>query len=239
MENKDIDVNKILFRCSSLGFIMTEPKEKAARERGELSETTKTHLIDKFVSVKYCRETDIVSKYTTKGLMVEEDSLTLYSRFKKRMFTKNEETLSDDFICGTPDVIKENVIDIKSSWDIFTFFRTAHKDINKQYYWQMQGYMCLTGAESAILAYCLTDTPEQLINDEKRKLLWKMGVISEEDANYQEAAAKLEATLTYSDIPLNERIIEIHINRNEDDIHRIYKRVMQCREYMFNEFINK
>lgn len=234
MESKTININDILFRCSSLGYIMTEPRSKTEG----LSETCKTHLVDKFVSVKYGRETDIVSKYTTKGLMVEEDSLTLYSRFKKRMFTKNEQTLNNGFICGTPDVIKENVIDIKSSWDIFTFFRTKQKDINKLYYWQMQGYMALTGASTATLAYCLTDTPEQLINDEKRKLLWKMGVISEEDATYQEAASKLEATLTYSDIPLSERIIEIQIDRNNEDIQRIYDRVMLCRDYMDKHLFN-
>lgn len=234
MESNTINIDNILFRCSSLGYIMTEPRSKSE----VLSETCKIHLVDKFVSVKYGRETDIVSKYTTKGLMVEEDSLTLYSRFKKRMFTKNEATLMNDFISGTPDVIKENVIDIKSSWDIFTFFRTKQKDINKLYYWQMQGYMALTGAKSATLAYCLTDTPEQLINDEKRKLLWKMGVISEDDAMYQEAATKLEATLTYNDIPLSERIIEIVIDRNEEDIQKIYDRVVICRDYMDKNLFN-
>ena len=263
MENKIIDVNNILFRCSSLGYIMTEAKgsiteiqlaELKILEEKEnlthaqskkyaeliakrdappkLSDTTVVHLVDKYVSVKYGRETDIITKYTNKGLSVEEDSLTLYSRYKKRNYTKNQETLSNEFISGTPDVIKEHIIDIKSSWDIFTFFRTKAKDINKMYYWQMQGYMALTGAKSATLAYCLTDTPDHMINDEKRRLLWKMGALTENDPLYIEGAEKLEANLRYEDIPLEERIIEVEIERNEEDIHRIYQRVMQCREYM-------
>lgn len=261
---KQIDVNKILFRCSSLGYIMTEGKNAVLTENQEqelieltnkekrttkqeeklqyliakknappeLSETTKTHLIDKFVSVKYGRETEIVSKYTSKGLMVEEDSLTLYSRFLGRFLTKNEERLSNDFIAGTPDVIKEHIIDIKSSWDIFTFFRTKDKAVNPNYYWQMQGYMALTGAESSTLAYCLTDTPDVLINDEKRKLLWKGGFTSELSPEYLEACEKIDLLLKYDDIPLKERVIEIEVKRNESDINRIYKRVEECREYM-------
>lgn len=259
-----INVNEIKFRCSSLGYIMTEGRnsgltenqqselaELQAKEKRtakqeeklqyliekrdappELSQTTKTHLIDKFVSVKYGRETEIVSKYTNKGLMVEEDSLTLYSRFLGRYLTKNEEILSNDFIVGTPDVIKEHVIDIKSSWDIFTFFRTSGKEVNQNYYWQMQGYMALTGAESATLAYCLTDTPEVLINDEKRKLLWKGGFTSELSPEYVEACEKIERLLKYDDIDLKEKVLETEVKRNNEDIQRIYKRVQECREYM-------
>lgn len=265
MENKKINVDEILFRCSSLGYIMqelvggglTEAQEKTYNDLNtrtkaltakqqetlqelfakknappELPKTTKTHLIDKFVSVKYGRETEIVSKYTTKGLMVEEDSLTLYSRFLGRYLTKNEETLNNEFIAGTPDVIKEHIIDIKSSWDIFTFFRTSGKDVNRMYYWQMQGYMALTGAGSATLAYCLTDTPDVLINDEKRKLLWKGGFTSELSPEYLEACEKIEKLLKYEDIPIQEKVIEIEVKRNNEDIQRIYDRVKMCREYM-------
>jgi len=198
----------------------------------ELGDTVITHLVDKYVSIKYGRETNIESKYTNKGLQVEEDSLTLYSRYKKTYFTKNEENLSNDWITGTPDVIKERIIDIKSSWDIFTFFRTKSKPLNKHYYWQMQSYMALTGADTAVLAYCLTDTPDVILNDEKRRLLWKMGVISDQDATYLEACDKLDKLMTYSDIPLEERVHEVEIKRDDRAIESIYKRVEECREYM-------
>lgn len=259
-----IDVNKILFRCSSIGEIMVEGrnagltenqenelnelinKEKRTTKQEEklqyliakknappeLSQTTKSYLVEKFVNEKYKRERDIYSKYTAKGLMVEEDSLTLYSRYLGKLLTKNEERLQNDFICGTPDVIKELVIDIKSSWDIFTFFETKEKPLNQSYYWQLQGYMALTGAEEAVLAYCLTDTPEVLINDEKRKLLFNGGFLSELSPEYVEACEKLDIKMKYDDIDINERIFEIKIKRNEEDIQRIYKRVQECREYM-------
>ena len=262
------NANEILFRCSSLGHIMTEErgagltenqaneiKELEARPKRtdkqqekldyliakrdappQLSDTCITHLADVFVSAKYKRNTDIENKFTKKGLMVEEDSLTLYSRYKKRMFTKNEDWLKNEFISGTPDVIKEHILDIKSSWDIFTFFRTNIKKLNKNYYWQMQGYMALTGAKSATLAYCLTDTPDVLIQDVKRKLLWKMGVATELDQDYLDACAEIDKLSLYNDIPLEERVIEIEIERNEEDIQRLYKKVEACRNYINTHF---
>lgn len=227
--------SKIKFRASSTGYLMVEPKSKNEL----ISETTKTHLVDVFVSNKYGRNTDIHTRYTTKGLMVEEDSITLYSRFKKCFYLKNDQHLENDFIKGTPDLFvgesiskAEIIIDVKSSWDIFTFFRATQEKLNKQYYWQLQSYMALTGAKNAILAYCLVNTPDTLINDEKRKLLWKMNAGTEDNELYQEACVELERLMTYDDIPLEERVFEIVIERNDADIERLYQRVAQCREYM-------
>lgn len=218
---------------------MTEPRSKADKDAGNLSETAKTHLIDVFVSNRYGRQSDIQNKYIQKGLLVEEDSITLYSRVKKTYYKKNENPLSNEFIKGTPDLysgksIKEadHIIDIKSSYDIFTFFRNHNNDLNNLYYWQVQGYMWLTGAKSASVAYCLVDTPEQIINDEKRKLMWKMGAATTESEDFIQACGELDRLLTYKDIPLNERMIEFHVDRNEEDISRIEKRVVKGREYL-------
>jgi hypothetical protein len=221
--------NQILFRCSSLGHIMTEPRSKSEF----LSESCKTHLVDVFVSNKYGRNTDIVNKFTAKGMLVEEDSLTIYSRYKKNFFMKNEEHFKNEFIKGTPDIISEDrIIDVKSSWDIYTFFRNNAAKINKNYYWQLQGYMWLTGKKVSSLAYCLINTPDALINDEKRRLMYKMNVIDDVNSDYQEACEQLDKLMVYDDIPLEEKVIEIEIQRNEEDIERLSKRVVDCREYM-------
>lgn len=207
-----------------------------------LSETTKTHLIDVYVANRYGRRYDIQCKYIEKGLAVEEDSITLYSRLKKEFYQKNESPLSNEWIKGTPDLYigssineAETVIDIKSSWDVYTFMRVLTKDVNKMYYYQLQGYMDLTGASSATLAYCLVDTPAPLIEDEKRRLMWKMGVATSENPLYLEACEELEKSMTFGDIDMKERLIEFKIERNDADIFRMHKRVEECREWL-NEF---
>lgn len=234
-----MDFSKVLFRCSSLGHLMTDPKTKADKEAGNLSESTKTHLIDVYISNKYGRNTDIQNKYVQKGLMAEEDAITLYSRVKKSYFKKNEEHLSNEWIKGTPDMFKgkaiqsaEKIIDTKTSWDIFTFLRNKSKELNKDYYWQGQGYMDLTGAKEMEVAYCLVNTPEILLNDEKRKLMWKMGAATDENELYKEACEELERLAYYDDIPMVERLISFEIQRNDADIEAMHKRVERCREFL-------
>jgi hypothetical protein len=218
---------------------MTEPKLKADKEAGNLSETTKTYLIDVFVQEKYDREQDITSKHMQKGLMVEEDSITLYSRVKKTFFKKNEARVRNEYIAGTPDLFvgesieaAEEIIDIKSSWDIFTFFRARTKDVSTAYWWQLQGYMALTGATKARLSYCLVNTPELLISDEKRKLMYKMNVATTENDDYISACAELDKSMIYDDVPMAERVFEFVIYRDDDAISRIYDKVKKARIFL-------
>lgn len=222
-----MNANNIKFRCSSLGHIMTEPRSKSE----VISETAKIHLVDVFVSAKYGRNTDIQTKYTNKGLMVEEDSLTLYSLYKKQFFKKNDERFENNWISGCPD-ITNHVRDIKSSWDIFTFFRTKSKKLNPLYFWQLHGYMDLLDDDKAILAYCLIDTPDSIVFDEKRKLQYKMNVIDDANEDFQKACSEIDRLMKYSDIPMNEKIIEIEIKRDQKAIDLMHKRVDYCREWM-------
>lgn len=211
-----------------------------------LSETCKTHLVDLFVSKKYNRQTDIENRYIKKGLQVEEDSITLLSRVTKTFYKKNEERLNNEYITGLPDLFRgdsihtaDHITDIKSSWDIFTFFRTQAKGLNKMYYWQLQGYMALTGAKNATLAYCLVNTPDVMIEDEKRRMLWKMGVLTDQNPDYINACEELEASMRYDDIPMSERLYMIDIERNDADIEKMYQRVKDCRNWMNeNLFMN-
>lgn len=227
-------------RCSSIGYIMTEPKYKSEK----ISETAKTHLIDLFVADKYNRHSDTFNRYIDKGLQVEEDSITLYSRVKKSFFKKNDKRLCNEFINGEPDIFTgieiaeaETIIDIKSSWDLYTFSRAKYGSINKMYYWQLQGYMALTGAKSSLLAYCLVNTPEQLINDEKRKLMFRMGVATDENKDYLKACKEIERNMTFDDIPMSDRVHEFEIKRDDEAIKRIYERIKLCRDYYQEYFM--
>lgn len=234
-----MNFSSTLFRCSSLGYLMTDPRTKGET----LSETTKTHLIDVYVSNKYGRNEDIQNRYVEKGLAVEEDSITLYSRIKKSFFKKNEENLHNSWIKGTPDLFTgesihaaETIIDIKSSWDIYTFMRVLTKEVNKMYYWQLQGYMDLTGAKSATLAYCLVDTPYPMIEYEKYILGRRMGVIDPSGNDlYEKGCEELERAMTYGDIARQEKLIEFTIDRNDSDILKMHARVEECRKWL-NQF---
>jgi hypothetical protein len=203
------------------------------RDNPELSTTCKTYLIEQYITLRYDREKDVYSKYMEKGLAVEEDAITLYSLVKGEFFKKNTERLYNDYIEGCPDIREfKHVRDIKSSWDIFTFFNSKLSKINSDYDWQLTGYEYLDNAESATLAYCLIDTPETLINKEVNKLMWDMGATTNETPEFLEAKAKLEHQMRFKDIPREERVHEIFIRRDDKKIAQIPDRVKECREWL-------
>jgi hypothetical protein len=199
-----------------------------------LGETCKAHLLECWIEETYGRRKEFTNKYVQKGLMVEENSLTLYSRVKKKFYKKNEETFRNDFIIGTPDLVDNDIVtDIKSSWDLFTFYAVLHKPTNKVYEYQLTGYMDLTKRLQSRLAYCLINTPDALINDQKRKLSWQMGLI-DPDLNdaYQDACNEIDKANMFDDIPIEKRYIELYMKHSPDTVEKIYTRVKECREFL-------
>lgn len=217
------------FHPSSLGKVMT-----GSRTKDPFGETAKKHLMQCYVESIYGRTTDVTNKYLEKGVMAEEDSLTLYSRVKKEVFIKNKDVIENDFLIGTPDIISPPfVIDIKTSWDIFTFHNVIPSALNKEYWWQLQGYMDLTEADHAKLVYCLVDTPLKLIQDEQKKLAWRLGVIDEqEDELYWAGCEEIEKNMTFEDIPIHERYIEFTIDRDQEAIDSAHEKIELCREFL-------
>lgn len=226
-----MDFSNYKFRCSSLGHLMTEARSKSE----VISETTKTHLMDCYVSAVFNRRNDITSKFLEKGIQVEELSIDLLSSVNKEMYFKNEDRFSNDFIQGTPDIFTEDegnkiVIDIKSSWDIYTFARSMEKE-NKMYYWQLQGYMWLTGATQATLSYCLVDTPEEIIQREIKRALYQSGV-SENSESFLEYQKEMIAYFKYSDIPQNKRVHTKNYTFDKSAIESLKSRILECRDFL-------
>ena len=214
-----------------------------------LSEGAKTHLMDIWISETKRRKADVNNKYIEKGLAMEEDGITLFSRIKKTMFKKNEQPLVNGFIKGTPDLFigesigsANTIIDIKCSWNANTFYRTFTKGINNLYYWQGIGYMWLTGARNFNLAYCLVNTPESLIEAEKRQLWYKLGQPQDDNENWLNACSAIERNMIYDDIPLREKMLEYSVEYSQSEIDLLTKKIIAAREYLNwldNEFTLK
>lgn len=223
------------FRCSQLGALMTEPRSKSET----ISETAKSVILERYIEEKYNRTKEFSSKYTEKGIAVEEDAITLLSLETKTFFSKNEKRLENEYITGLPDLyvgeLIENakeIIDIKSSWDIFTFFKSKTSDINKTYFWQMQGYMMLTGAKKATLAYCLVSTPQSILDYEMKKVHYQF---PENHQSHEKIAAicdEIEKLGKYDDIARSERIFFQEIDRDEEAIEKIKEKVTQANKWL-------
>lgn len=204
-----------------------------------LSDTCKSYLIQSYVLSKYGRIREITTKQLLKGTISEEDAIDLFSVLEKRPYTKNTERIANDYIIGCPDLFdgdnilnSTEIIDIKSCWDIFTFLSNVEEPDNDMYYWQMQGYLALTGAKIGTIAYCLVNTPDSIIEGEKYVLLKRMDVVTEEDVSFKRELQLLIANRKFDDIPMSERLLTYSVDRNDEDIEKIYRKVEMCREFL-------
>lgn len=222
-----MDFSNYKFRCSTLKELMTNPRSKSEA----LSETTKGLLYDIFVEETYNRKREISNKYLEKGNYAEEDSLTLVTNQTGKLFVKNKETLENDFIKGTPDIIKPDGLDIKSCWDIHTFIRKNEKVAREDYYLQLWGYMWLTGLTTFKLVYTLVNSPEHLIVSAKTRRMYAEGIEdgSEEMAIMEE---EIEREMKFDDIAEEKRLKIYEFAFNTDLIAEVQNRVVLARNYL-------
>jgi hypothetical protein len=215
------------------------PNLEANKSEIVLSETCKSYLIQSYVLSKYNRVREIQTKQMVKGIVSEEESIALFSLIDGNKYTKNTDRLSNEFISGTPDLHSgdellycDEIIDVKTSWDIFTFLSNVPDPNNFNYYCQLQGYMALTGAKIGTIAYCLVNTPDSIIQGEKYNLLRRLDVATEESPEYIREVKKLIQNRKFDDIHPQERILTFSIERNDDFIEKIYNTISKCREFL-------
>jgi len=206
-------------RASSCGEIMGK------RGLGKTGETqVKEWLIDEIFE----RRKTFSNKFTKKGDLSENGSINFISeQLGFEGLTKNEDFFSNDFMHGTPDVITNDVvIDVKNSWDCYTFPFFEKQIPNMDYYWQAQVYMEIVGIDKYLLIYVLSDTPQFLIERESFYWCRDNGVEDKEG----EMLRRFENRMTYSDIEDKDRIRVFEIDKNPKDIKLIVERVEECRK---------
>ena len=155
------------FRASSIGLIMTDPKSKDEK----LSVGAKTEIERIAKELVYGYDEVITSKYMDKGIAVEDQSIELYNSVFFTNHVKNTERKSNEWITGECDIFAPGkIIDIKSSWSLATFPATSKAGQDKQYEWQGRAYMWLWDVPEFEIAYCMVNTPDELISWEDPKL---------------------------------------------------------------------
>jgi len=185
------------FRCSSLGLIMTDvqsidpdlldadtlaiSKKKVKTDEDKaileplwdrsLSAGAKTYVESLAAQTVYGYDQIVSTKYMEKGIAVEDSAIELLNSVFFKNYEKNKERKTSAWITGEADLVEPNRIrDIKSSWSLATFPVTAKQGYDKGYEWQGRGYMMLWEKPEFEIAYCLVDTPVELIGYEDEQL---------------------------------------------------------------------
>lgn len=207
----------IKIRCSMLHALMSEPKTKEARERGEISATAKLAMRTLFRQEQFGYEAFEGNKYTQKGNELEDQAIKLSGLSRGLALKKNTERRENDFITGECDIYvpsRKLIIDTKCSWDIGThpfFQEEAEEKAQKAGYdIQMQGYMWLWDCQEAQIDFVLFPTPLDLLASYDNP---------EKHINLVEA------------IPQQQRITTLTIKRDNTVIEKIKERVSCALNY--------
>lgn len=233
-----------------------EELELRAAAPFELSETAKALVRKVWLRRELGYNEPLISDELLKGQMCEQDALAILTMAGQNSLAphvpdygfriKNNTKYESDFFTGTPDVVipESKVIfgaveDVKSSFSLRTFISA---EPNKLYYTQGQVYMHLTGTNNFGLAYCLVETPEELLERMEKKFLRAYGY-DEDNPHYIEAVRQLR----FNHIELPRRLHSQHLVRyfkfslDEDFINELIKRVKLASNYYeeLTEIFNK
>lgn len=163
----------MIFRCSSLAKLMTNPRTKSE----SLSETAKSHIKKIAKEYFYGYTTDFETKQMRKGTEYEMESIALVnSVWFGSNFVKNNIRETQGYLSGHPDIITDDsIIDIKTSWSLETF--PALPEDADSYEWQVRGYMHLFNKPRAFVIFCMIDTDDDLLSDWDNKEIHKVSHI--------------------------------------------------------------
>jgi hypothetical protein len=161
----------IRIRASSLSQIMTEPKEKSE----VLSVGAKTFLEKMAKEYVYSFNQVISGKEMDKGIIVEDEAIALYNSVFFTNHKKNKERKENDWVTGECDIFTgTKIIDIKAPWSLATFPATTASALaackERGYDWQGRAYMMLWDVDYFDVAFCMVNTPDELIKFEQEEL---------------------------------------------------------------------
>ena len=239
-------------RSSSLGDLMSKGRGK------EFGATAMKVIQDAVLLNKYGIKTQIQSKYLDKGIINEPEALKMFARKFNLHYedSDSKKRLFNDYMTGEPDIYKvytddsgnthEILGDVKCSFSASTF-PFLHdgdlKSLNKSYYFQMMSYMWLTNCHESYLAYCLTDTPDYMMEDEVQRRTYKAMVYPENSSKdmseiEDEVRSQVHNEMKVSHMPEKSRIRVFKVEYDQDAVDEIQERIIKARK-LYDELFLK
>jgi hypothetical protein len=217
--------DNFLFRCSSLGQIMSS--------KGDLTQGNKTYLKELFVEEISGIRKDIKSKYFEKGTFMEEEAINFINDhiFPEKILIKNKERKDNGWITGECDLLPEPewVYDCKNAYDLFTFHNASLTD---DYDWQGRGYMWLWDRSKFRLFYCLNNTPEHILCSEEKRLYYQNNFLTTEDQEYLDMCIDFRKKHNFDHMQPWERFKTWDIEHSEEPIEKLKTKITKCRGYL-------
>lgn len=122
------------------------------------------------IEIRTKRREEVSSAPIRKGLLQENESIELYSKFMGQYYEKNVIRLEDEDLTGEFDLDEKNrkqerinLIDIKSRYTVFSFFQHLTGEMDKDEAAQLEGYSMLGNCPRSEIANTLVNNhPEEI-----------------------------------------------------------------------------
>lgn len=245
-----ISIGKVLTKTDNTNYEKFSKREEAQDKPFLISKTNETILKKIYSREKYGKYVQSISSdYTPSminGTMSETKSLELLSEVIGKKIKVSKDTISNNVLKGKIDgytgrsLYKANhVYEVKTAtnYESFLGFLDTSEEKTK-HYWQLMGYLAITGAKSGSIVHCCVSYHPNIITSEINKYLYKIRGLDISQERVDSEIAKIRNNLTFDEIPKNERVIILTIDRNEEDIELINKRAVLFREWL-NDFDTK
>ncbi len=203
-----------------------------------LSKTTISSLIRQYgwlvYNKKIARKGDALS-FLKKGTEMEGEAVELLAHIDKKHYTLITETINNEHLIGRCDIFcpdADKIIDIKISWNVNAYLKARTSPLTHKYWYQMQGYMELYNVHEAEVVFLLLNTPPELIEREKVKLLNRFMIGEIDREKYELDMQNIESAFTYSSIPMKKRHFRYKVKREPQIFDVVYKKVEKSRIWL-------
>lgn len=147
-----------------------EKRLRPLKDSFEFSETGKKRLDRLAIEIRTGRKDHKENAQTRKGILQEEESIVIYSKYRGQSFTKNIIRIKKRRMSGEFDLDEENrkrkrvlIIDIKTRWGVHTFFIHHTGKMKRSEEVQLECYNMIAECEEAEIANVLTNNhPDEI-----------------------------------------------------------------------------
>jgi len=223
---------------ADLKFLQEFDQRIAILNDEPLGKTTISSLIREYGKIIYNKKVaakgDALS-FLKKGTDMESEGIELLSKIDKHEYQLITENIENEYLLGRCDIYcpeSDKVIDTKLSWNINAFLKARTTPLDRKYWYQMQGYMELYNVNKADVVFLLLNTPPELIEREKVKLLNRFMIGEIDRDKYELDIENLESAFTYSNLPIKKRYFRHTLTREPKIFEKVYKKVEKARIWM-------
>lgn len=206
-----------------------------------LSKKTMDALVRQYGRFVYNKKTASTGgdgmSFLKKGTDMEVEAVELLSKIDKTEYKLSAEKIENEYLVGQCDIIcrdRNLIIDTKVSWNVNSFLKNRTSSLDEKYWYQMQGYMELYDVNEAEVVFLLLNTPPELIERERVKLLNRFMIGEIDRDKYDIDLDNIESAFTYNNTPLKKRYFRYRVKRDKGVIDAIYKKADKARLWVID-----